>query len=366
MRVLIDEQMFSMQKRGGITRYFTELMSEFTEMPAVEIVTPYRFTVNEHLAEAFPGQFRRLRKPHRAPSRRVLALLNARYRRAIPEADIVHNTYYWPEHLGHDHAAKRVATVHDMIPELFPGYFPRGNPHQEKRRFVEECDAIVCVSENTKSDLMRIYGSLDKPVVVTYPGVDRSFSSEKSPVSPVPLPYLLFVGSRRGYKNFPVVAKAVATLSQEFPDLRLVCIGGGKFTVAELTMLRGLGIDRATHHYSPPDAELPAFYRHAAAFCFPSRYEGFGLPLVESFAAGCPTVIAETPCLIEIADGAAQVVSPDDHGEWAQAVARLMTDSAQRAVSVEAGRRRAADFTWRKTAETTLAAYREAMGSFGQ
>lgn len=361
MRVLIDDQMFAMQKRGGITRYFTQLMTEFTRMPDIDLVTPYRYVVNEHVMEAFPRRFRRFPKPHRAPSRRVLEVVNRGYRRKAPPVDIVHNTYYWPELLEENREAKRVCTVHDMIPELFPDYFPRGNPHREKRQFVEKCDMVLCVSENTKDDLLRIYGPLDKPVVVTYPGVDASFSAPVRTSSPIASPYVLFVGSRRGYKNFAVVARAVAALMPRFPELRLICVGGGKFGVSEVALLRGLGIDRVTERHAPSDAQLSSFYAHATALCFPSRYEGFGLPVVEAFAARCPVLISPTPCLVEIADGAAQVIDADAAEEWAEALGRLLSDDSSRAGWIARGSFRAADFTWRSTAERTIDAYELAL-----
>lgn len=366
MDLLIDDQMFVMQERGGITRYFTQLMREFSSLPDVDVVTPFKYVVNEHLTEAFPGRYRRLPRPYKVPMSPLLDVLNWRHRRSAGSVDLIHHTYYRAGHLRDHPEAKRVCTVYDMIPELYPDLFPMGNPHRDKQRFTEACDAIFCISENTKQDLLRIYGKQDKPVFVTYLGVDQRFFARPATHPLTGQRYVLFVGSRKGYKNFVLLANAFSKLAPGFPDVQLVCVGGGGLGASEASLIRDLNLSRRVHLCSPSDNELPAYYAHASAFCFPSRYEGFGLPLVEAFAAGCPVVVADTPCLVEIADGAAEVVGADDDDSLADILSRLLVDSSYRDKLVQTGRQRAASFTWRETAKRTVDAYRSVIDESGR
>lgn len=362
MKVTIDDQVFAMHRRGGISKYFTHLLLEFTRMPDLNATTPYRYVVNQHLGEAFPQRYQVLPKPGRVPVWPVIDQLNRRGRRLERDVDLVHHTYYRASRLKDHPGARRVCTVHDMIPELFPDMFPLGNPHRDKRRFTEECDAILCVSENTKRDLLTIYGRLDKPVIVTHLGVDGRFFARQSGPPPTRTPYFLFVGARKGYKNFKLLGQALSLLANDLVDVNVVCIGGGEFTRSEIGLLRELGIASRVHQFSPSDPELATFYGHATALCFPSRYEGFGLPLVEAFASGCPVVIANTPCLVEISGGAASVVDPGNPDELADSLLRVLQDSSHRKSLAVDGRQRARDFTWEATAKKTVSAYRTVLG----
>lgn len=365
MRIAFDDQIFVTQTRGGISRYFTQLMKEFDSESGVTIETPFRYVLNEHLAEAYASRYRQLPRPYRLPVRPFLDVLNRSRRRTAAAVDLVHHTYYRASHLADYPGAARVCTIYDMIPELFPDLFPLGNPHREKQEFTEACDAILCISETTKKDLVRIYGEADKPTIVTYLGVDARFFARSREAPLLDHPYVLFVGARKGYKNFSLLAHAFSRLNGHAHDLRLVCVGGGAFTPNESDLLTSLNIRQRAHQFSPTDATLPSFYAQASVFCFPSRYEGFGLPLVEAFAAGCPVAIADTPCLVEIADDAAEVVDPDDAAQLAETLQRMVFDQALRDRLIAAGRSRASDFTWQSTARKTANAYRDVLAQVG-
>lgn len=360
MHVVFDDQIFSMHRRGGISRYFTQLLQEFSSVDDLRVSTPFKYVVNEHLKEAFPDRYHMIPKPGRVPVRPVLDLLNSPGRRSAAKADIVHHTYYRASHLGTYTASRQVCTVHDMIPELFPEFFPRGNPHQDKQMFTDQCDAIVCVSETTKKDLLRIYGDLDKPIAVTYLGADRIFFDPPRTDWGFDHPYVLYVGARKGYKNFGLLAEAFSRLTTP-RKLHLLCVGGGRFTTSESELFETLGISQHVVQLSPSDTELPTVYKQASVLCFPSRYEGFGLPLVEAFAVGCPVVVADTPCLVEISGGAADVVDPDSPDHLAQSLEKILNDPATADSLRVQGRLRAADFTWEATARRTIHAYEMSM-----
>jgi glycosyltransferase involved in cell wall biosynthesis len=168
-------------------------------------------------------------------------------------------------------------------------------------------------------------------------------------------PYLLYVGMRTFHKNFDVVARAMA---RAHPDLELVLAGGGPLTSAEQMRLQELGLADRVRQLTPSDEDLRALYRSALAFVFSSRYEGFGLPVIEAMASGCPTLLASTAVFREIAGDDAEYFAPDDEDALAAAIDRMVDDDSHRTSLIARGRLRAAEFTWTRTAAATAAAYR--------
>jgi glycosyltransferase involved in cell wall biosynthesis len=359
MRITFDDQIFTAQRIGGASRYFTELIEELRRTAAhhVEPVTPFRYVITEYLVRSDPDRFRTPRLPKIANRGAVLRSLNTlRSGSRIRRAELLHHTYYLPSYL-HLPATRRMCTIYDMIPELLPELYPGGSPHYAKEAYVRACDAVVCISETTKADLQRLYGALDKPVEVTPLAVADVYYSAKAH-SDADQPYLAYIGRREQYKNFDVVLRAFARVTHEQSELRLVCAGGGPFRDTETARIEELGLAGRVVQRTVVDAELPALYAAAIGMVFPSRYEGFGLPIVEAFAARCPVVVADTPCSIEISGGAAQVFAPDDDEQLAAILARLTGDPVERASWAEKGFARAQDFSWARTAELTAAVYR--------
>lgn len=357
VRAAFDDQVFVLQRHGGISRYYTELLREFEQDPGlgVRASTPFRYVVTQHLLDHDPRRFAHPQLPPRLDRAAVLHALNtARFARAqLLTRQLVHHTYYLPIGLRTP-AAGRVCTVYDMIPEHFPELHPHGNPHRAKDAYVAACDAVLCISQSTKDDVLRHYGELDKPVVVTPLGVAPRYFDARA--AEPDRPYVLFVGQRSGYKNFDVLLRALASLRR---DVRLLCVGGPPFSDDETARIAELGLDGSVERREVGDAELPDVYASAVALVFPSRYEGFGLPTVEAFAAGCPVVLAEMPCSVEVGGDAAQFFAPDADDELAAILAELIADPGACDKWRDAGRRRARDFTWRRTAELTADVYRE-------
>jgi glycosyltransferase involved in cell wall biosynthesis len=357
MLVTFDDQVFTLQKRGGISRYFTELLRVFRADPGlgVEPSTPFRYVVNEHIMELDPSRYRRLPAPQVVQRDRVLRPLNRLMSRHVAGATILHHTYYLPDGLEVP-AAKRICTIYDMTPELFPDMFPQGNPHRDKERYVRACDAIACISNTSKADLLKIYGDLDKPVVVTPLGVTGQFFDPPARTGNQ-AEFVLYVGQRVGYKNFDVLLRALTHLLTARPSLQLICVGPA-FTNDETARLAELGLADRVSRRSADDGELVRLFAAADCFVFPSLYEGFGLPIIEAFAAGCPVLLADTPCSVEVGGEAAQFFAPDDDQQLAGMIDRLVGDTQSRTAWIEAGRLRARDFTWERTAKLTGDMYR--------
>lgn len=360
MRVYMDGTAFMQHRRSGISRYVAELVEAFDRDPSlgIEPVTPYRWITNVH-ADGSRRGFRALPLPRRF-RRPVLDRLNRGHARQSGRTDVAHYPLYDDSLLEKATHLRSITTVYDFTFEVFPHLFSDQTSELDlKRRFLEACDVLVCISESTASDLRRFHPQLDKPVFVTPLAVAPQFSHpRRSPLRSLPERYLLHVGNRAQHKNVELLFRAFRVLSERYADLQLVLTGAG--LPGEADHLRRLGIAERTHFRKLTDAELPTAYHHAAAFVFPSRYEGFGLPLVEAMAAGCPTLISTAPALLEVAGEAAVVVDPDDLDGAIAGLERILGDQRHASDLRAAGRTRAADFTWHRTAQLTARAYRTA------
>lgn len=356
-RVLLDGEAFLRHRRSGISRYFAELIGEYRGDPSygVDAVTPYKYVANAHLGAAargfvglpMPGRFR---KP-------VLDRLNAGRRRRTPPVDVVHHSLYVPELLDEWPGVPRVCTVYDFTFELFPGLFGDVSADvSDKNLFLDGCDTLLCISETTRRDLQRLHPELDKPVAVTPLGVAQEFFEPSRPrLRGLPERYFLHVGNRHAHKNTDLLLRAFARVAERDPTLGLVLCGAA--LPEEQARLVELGIERSTHVLRTSDRDLPALYRDAICFVFPSRYEGFGLPVLEAMASGTPVVVSDTPALVEVADDAALYFDPDDVDGLVGHMERLAGSPAERDRLIGAGRRRARSFSWDRTARATATAY---------
>lgn len=364
MRVLFDDEIFSIQFEGGVSRYFTQLI-EGLPGAGVSPLLPFRLTCNRHLAQspAFAGW----RPPRFSGSRSLLRWINRRGSLATLDRgdyDVWHATWYDGRALPHARVwadKPIVTTVYDMTPEVMPEAIAAGvgNPHAGKLAMVEAADRVVAISAATKADLVRLTATAADRIRVIHLGVGDGMLWRPAAPRPAGLPdrFLLFVGKRDGYKNFTGVAPALAALMTGQPDLHLVCIGGGPLSPAEVAPF-GPAADRVLQ-LRADDATLAWCYAHAAAFLFPSRYEGFGLPILEAFINRCPAVLAERSCFPEIGGEAALYFDPDRADRLVDQLGRLIGDEAARRRLGEAGALRARDFTWTKTCEAHAALYRE-------
>jgi len=361
VRVAFDEQIFAIQRHGGISRVFAELAHEFVSNPelGVELQPVAAPLVNEYLLRD-PGTAKTLVV---RPSRHwftSIARSLARRRHHGP-VDIVHNTFYLPRALADYPEAKRVVTVHDMIPEIFPHTRRRLDFLTVKKRYVLSADHIVCVSESTKSDLLDIYGPVIAPVSVVYSGVGPEFNPSAAPVPKWPHEYVLHVGHRSAYKGGETLFRAFADLRNDFPDLTLVLAGGGPLSRQEAALAESLGIRDRVVQQQVPDSLMPSAYAHALVFVFPSEYEGFGLPVVEAMASGTPMVLCHSSALPEVGGSVAQYFDASRPTSLAEQLGSLLSDESLRECLSAEGLKRAKEFTWDRTAASMVDVYRRTL-----
>ncbi|MBL9138405.1 MAG: glycosyltransferase family 4 protein [Verrucomicrobiales bacterium] len=355
MRVLHDFQIFAAQRHGGISRYHLELLRELRSIPGVqpEIVLAWHESVAAQVLDGtgIPRGFS-WRTP-RFKGRFWLSRKVAEYHLSSGRYHLYHPTYY--RVFQHPPGTRVALTVHDLVHELFPDLMTAGDPTVALRReALQRADVLLCVSECTRRDLLATYPLGDKPVVVTPLAsglrgqpTGRRFSQR---------PALLFVGPRGGYKNFALLRKAWLADESLRRDCALVCLGGEE-DADDVRRLPG-----EVHRYRGDDQLALDLYASSSVMVYPSRYEGFGLPILEAMQFGCPVVTTRGGSIPEVAGDAAEYVEPDDVDALVAAIHRMLGDSALRERRIDEGRRRASHYTWKSCAERTCAAYRGVVG----
>jgi glycosyltransferase involved in cell wall biosynthesis len=266
-------------------------------------------------------------------------------------ADLVHTQYAVPIRCP----CPAVVTVHDVSFERDPalmGLRDRVVFRTAVPRAVRSAARVLTVSERTKRDLLELYGLPEERVVVTPNGVDPAFrpgppAAREPSATSLPGAYVLSVGAVQPRKNQRAALEAAAAAG-----LPLVVVGPEKDrALAEELRRRGARLEGYVDQ-----ARLVELYRGAACLVQPSRFEGFGLPVLEAMACGTPVVAVREAALVEVAGDAAVLVGEHD---LAEGIRRAL---AERERLVVAGLKRARAFSWRATAERTLAVYREVLG----
>jgi glycosyltransferase involved in cell wall biosynthesis len=264
-----------------------------------------------------------------------------------------------------------VITVHDLAIYRNPAWFPTQvfSTRLLVPQSVKRAKRIIAVSQSTRKDLRDLFNTPTRKIRVIPEGVDVRLLPLKDRTVDVrkkyklPQRFLLFVGTLEPRKNVPLLVRAFARIARQsrYADAGLVLAGawGHKGSEVFEEIAEQKLKDRVWYvGYLPHNEKLNAI-RTATGFVFPSLYEGFGLPVLEAMALGTPVVTSRVSSLPEVAGTAALLVDPDDEGEIARAMGRLLDSSALRHRLTVAGRAQAARFSWAATARETLAVYRE-------
>ena len=233
-------------------------------------------------------------------------------------------------------------------------------------RATSSCTAVIAASRTLREDIVRQLSLSEKAasrMKVVYAGVSKTFSPAPSSYPAGKTKVILYVGNQRHYKNLDTLVRAFSSLRhRQGGRLHLLLIGPEGINSASLReLVRNLGLtDNVTFAGERREQELAAAYRDASLFVSPSSYEGFSLPLLEAMASGTPVVCCEGGAQRELVGDAVDVVPAGDVQALCAAMERMLTDAAFRAKSVQAGIERAASFSWDRTANETLAIFREA------
>ncbi len=378
LRLFVDGEIYGLQTAGGINRYFDELL------PRIAAATgePACLMVPRAAPQAGPdrGATRARRFPlsgrrgyHRLPAALQGVGRAWEDRRWVRRIDAAPRAVFHPSLFATLPLTRTptVVTVYDMIQERFRDLFHDPGHDRflaRKKRCVTGAARVLAISEATKADVCDLYALPPERVTVTPLAADNAYwQAHATPAAAagfrdrcgLPEPYLLFVGARAGYKNFDRLAEAFARWKNR--DALMLAVVGGPWTPEEDALLDRLRIrDRVTHCGRVDNDELAGAYAGAAAFVYPSRYEGFGLPPLEAMACGAPVAASAAGSIPEVVGDAAELFDPEDVDAIAAALTRVVEPARAEALRA-AGRRRIGAFSWDRTAGLTLAAYRRAL-----
>jgi glycosyltransferase involved in cell wall biosynthesis len=373
MRVFYDHQVTSLQDAGGVSRYYFELVRALLqtgEMSAELLLGTNRSVLpfdslrpNARVVSwpsFFPAGYARY-----AVNEALTAGLVCLGVGAQGKVDVYHAGYQ--RVLPYIAGKAVVVTHHDSTPQRFPELFRDASSIRERlEKVYTRADRIICISESCRADLLQYFAVEAERCSVIHHGFTPLI--EDPDITPGTLfpdqPYLLFVGARHAYKNFPAVLKALAL--QKDTDLRLLVVGGGPFTATETDTLAQLRLtERVRLLPRASDTVLAAAYRHAHMFIYPSLYEGFGFPPLEAMHAGCPALVSRSSAMPEICGDAAFYFDPLKVEELAELIARLQASETLRLSKRELGMAQVRKYTWGRSAAQTLHVYRQAIGFSG-
>lgn len=317
MRIGFDQQIFSLLRQGGISRYFADLISGLPKAE-LDVRLTFRFHGNQHLRAPglvrLPIQvfqlLRRLRLDHAASETWAPTA-------AMGCLDLFHATYYLGAPPSRGLPCPLVSTLHDMTPERLPQLAPlgHGGNRVQKRAWLEASDAIVAVSASSAADLATLAPALAARTRVIHHGT-RFFDLSPRPCPGVPAQaFHLFVGRRGGYKNTTALFEVLAARPQH-----LVLVGGGPLSRLERRQMRQWGLQERVHTLNPDDAQLAWLYRRCRAVLVPSLAEGFSLPLIEALACDAPVLASDLAVHREIGGSFVELLDPQNPAQWRSAL----------------------------------------------
>ncbi len=366
-KIALDGIVFEQQAVGGISRIYQEILPRLCDLdqslvvslltggPLAQTLPRHPRITHETLAywqqHLRPGRYFARARWH-GRSRALAAWLDKQ------REDLFHSTNYT---LPNGWRGPVVITAYDLIYKRFPQLF--ATPEAERTRVqieqaVLDADLVICISASTRADLLDYY-NLDPAKLRVIPlGVSPVFS--KMAAGPLPgageRPFLLYVGRRGKHKNFATLLAAYARWDGRQADDLLVA--GDPWTAEEMRRLNDLGVTgKVRLKTAVSDQELALLYNQAAAFVYPSLYEGFGLPLLEAMACGCPVVASRIPTSLEVGAAVPYYFAPESGDDLLLALDAALR-GGRSAAPITEGIRQAAAYSWENSARQTLEVYR--------
>lgn len=350
-RLVFDSIIFSLQRTGGISRFWSKLVARHANEPATAFVERrkpinlYRRDMN--LASILPD--------HSLPVR-ISRYLDFRRGFAARDAHIFHSSYY---RSNLHPLAINVTTVHDLIYEKFEHGPARAIHIWQKTRALRRADSLVCVSEATRRDLLEHYPfCASKRIEIIPNGVDPAAPADNAGRIPAEVSarrFVLYVGHRGACKGFDRTYDLLAALPADV----IAVVVGAPFSALESETIAKQGLsDRIINLEQVNDATLSALYAEAAFFFFPSLYEGFGIPPIEAMQQGCVVLATNRSSVPEVVGEAALLFDPDDRATMVRHAQAILSGEHIQELR-KAGRQRATMFHWRYALERYDALYDE-------
>jgi glycosyltransferase involved in cell wall biosynthesis len=362
VKIAFDQQVFLNQRFGGISRYIARLAENLDQHgETVKVFAPLH--INHYLTALKPELVhgRQYQNKLWKPAFDNTSALLAKRAIAAWRPDVVHETYYQSTRSAPKNCTT-ILTLHDMIHEMFPAEFANVEAIMaRKRAAIARADHIICISQSTRNDLLRFIDVNPDKVSVVHHGYDAILHSgvDLPEFGPHHKPFLLYVGQRGGYKNFARFVEAYANSSALRKQFSIVAFGGETPSTRDIDLLKRFDLsDTDVKFLAGDDEALGALYRNAAAFVYPSRYEGFGFPPLEAMANNCPVACSDASSMPEVVGDAAIYFDPTNTEDMAHAITTIVFDEAKKNTLIAAGQNRLKQFSWSKCAAETLSVYK--------
>ncbi len=367
MKIAYNHQIFSVERFGGISRYFVELARNISLLKenenVVKIISPLH--INNYLTKDTSNLFfQGFKIPNLKGSGRICNFVNSLLAPIILnffDPDLIHDTYYNSIKYSNSRA-KKIITVHDMNHELFPDLYLRTDKTSEMKRVaIKEADHIICVSKNTQKDLLKIFNvNIDKTSVI-HLGCSL-FVKNKIKHESSDKPYLLYVGGRDIYKNFSRFIEAYADLDDIKNNYNIIVFSEKLFTQNEFQMFRRLKINSSNIKIiKGNDLTLAKYYQNASLFVYPSINEGFGIPPLEAMSYGCPVACSNTSSIPEVVGNAAILFDPYSADSIGESIRAVLLDQNLKSSLIAEGFNQVKKFSWEKCAEKTFDVYKKVL-----
>lgn len=350
--IVLDNIIFSLQRIGGISAVWYEHLSRMLKDnlrhsdimileggSAKENIFRQQLQINDNIIKYEPSRMLWAKRYHNP-------IINLNL-----DSFIFHSSYY---RTCSSRNAINITTVHDFTYEYFTRGIAKVVHCWQKYKAIKNSDRIICVSENTKKDLLRFVPDIDESKIrVIYNGVSEDYYPIRHEHS-TDSSFVLFVGARGGYKNFDIAVKAIRDTS-----LDLVIVGS-PLSDTEIKYLDStLGINRYRYAGRISNKELNELYNSAFCLLYPSSYEGFGIPVIEAQKAGCPVIAANRSSIPEIIGDKTMLINEASPTEILRKLQLLKIDHVRKEI-IELGLENAKRFTWEKTYAETIKVYDEA------
>ena len=301
MKIAYDHTIFLIQKYGGISRYFHELVNNLDDKYNAKIFCP--IYLNEIINSN--KKIFKLKKINTIPkfSRKLLNYLNFKINKIYFykwQPNIIHQTYF-NSYKYSNNKAKKVVNVWDLSHEKFHYMYERSKNWKPKEESLKQVDHVICSSKNTQKELIEYYNFDYKKTSVVYqcaPDLNLNTPLKKNKDK-----ILLYVGSRLKYKNFENLLKALSLNLDILQDFKLICFGIETLSKREKFLIHKYNLNEKNIIFeNGDDKKLADFYIKATALIYPSKNEGFGFPPLEAMKYGCPVISSNNKAILEATD----------------------------------------------------------------